>query len=137
MREIKFRVWDGEEMWNPETLTPDDEYTTVKFFNHPYRLKWGLFDGLYQNRITSSQYGKLMQYTGLKDKNGKEIYEGDILKGYGKEIKYFIVSFRNGSFELNHYFGRWGLLSRMLDSDMHDMPPEIIGNIYENPGLCE
>jgi uncharacterized phage protein (TIGR01671 family) len=78
---------------------------------------------------------EIMQYTGLKDKNGKEIYEGDILKGYGKEITRYVVAFTNGSFDLYHNFGRWGLLHRMYELDMRDMPPEIIGNIHENPDL--
>ena len=135
MREIKFRVWDGSTMWNPETLTGDNNNTILKFYNPQKGIGWGLFDYKYDYRIASGEYNNLMQYTGLKDKNGKEIYEGDILKAYGKEITRFVVSFSNASFILYHQFGRWGLLARLFELD--DMPAEIIGNIHENPELLD
>lgn len=78
---------------------------------------------------------ELLQYTGLKDKNGKYIYKSDILKAYGKEIKRFVVSFSNGSYVLYHQFGIWGPLSRLFE--MKDMPVEIIGNRFENPELLK
>ena len=76
---------------------------------------------------------ELLQYTGFEDKNGLKICEGDILKGYGTEIKRYVVAFTNGAFDLYHEFARWGLLSRMFE--IPDMPALIIGNIYENPDL--
>ncbi|TFL15914.1 hypothetical protein DR046_22880 [Jannaschia formosa] len=60
MIEIKFRAWDGKEITEPYT---DDDYRSL-------------------NNAIAGARGILMQYTGLKDKNGKEIYEGDIIDAH-------------------------------------------------------
>jgi len=73
--------------------------------------------------------GKLMQYTGLKDKNGKEIYEGDLFNYMcddGCIEKNCEVVFNDGAFRT-----RWGCLIK----DIIDWEFEVIGNIYENPEL--
>jgi len=72
----------------------------------------------------------LMQYTGLKDKNGKDIYEGDIVDGMAR--KYFIKNSGRGMYEFweteteqGYHWGIWNVHNQL----------EIIGNIYENPSL--
>jgi len=72
MREIKFRAWDerNEEMIYKPTLF--DSHNFKEKLGCALELNWHI-----QNTI--GFFGALMQYTGLKDKNGKEIYEGDIL----------------------------------------------------------
>lgn len=110
MREIKFRAWDKG---------------NNKMFI-PYSIEFG------ENRVlksaTSLVYFKnveLMQYTGLKDMNGKEIYEGDILSN---DEEYYKVVFENASYRAE--IGEYSL-------DLIDFAHccEIVGNIYENPEL--
>lgn len=60
-REIKFRAWNGEEMISPDYITRDGY-------------------GYWKENSIPTTSKELMQYTGLKDKNGKEIYEGDVIK---------------------------------------------------------
>lgn len=85
------------------------------------------------------------QYTGLKDKNGKEIYEGDIVLHdkimladtdgfFGEEKNVPCVvewdSIRTGFYPFNHYDTEWGRYTNGIDV-------EVIGNIHENPELLE
>lgn len=69
------------------------------------------------------------QYTGLKDENGREIYEGDLL---GEKEK-AEVKFEDGAFRVRGYvIGEW--LGKM---EMRQIDANIIGNIYENPDLLK
>jgi uncharacterized phage protein (TIGR01671 family) len=120
MREIKFRAWDTE-------------------------TKEMSYDFLSKNWLKvciESPYVELMQYTGLEDRNGKEIYEGDV--GEGEHATYLIqwnvekaqyqakivktksVLSKNCSFPLWQYIENDG-----------GCRIEIIGNVYENPELLE
>jgi uncharacterized phage protein (TIGR01671 family) len=110
-REIKFRVWDKEEGMIYINSSTDTH----------------VLGGEYAYEIISSGEYPTMQYTGLKDKNGVEVYEGDVVKVNGE---YMEVYFKDG------YFG-WG----WEHEGVYSFDPfgveeiEVIGNIYENPEL--
>ena len=98
-----------------------------------------VYDKLDGEYLGESVYGlnqvTLMQSTGLKDKNGKEIFEGDVLRDSESIV---IVKFADGAFSVDYrnMGGEWrsyGSLFRYLK----DYEGEIIGDIYQNPELVE
>jgi uncharacterized phage protein (TIGR01671 family) len=87
---------------------------------------------------------EIMQYTGLKDKNGKEIYEGDVLsvrpKGANYPIKYVVVFNDEYSFRMRfsdrYMRGEGSFYDEKIDCSKHDIF-DVIGNIYEHPELLK
>ena len=136
MREIKFRAWDKiEKQMCPVTRVIFRQPTGYDFIN--VRIKWngkiidqGGFIGKDNTYI-------LMQYIGAKDKNGVEIYEGDIIRhqsgkyGTDFEIKWspILCGFTAMQIESGHPSPQLnqGTMSYF----------EVVGNIYENPELVE
>ena len=123
----KFRAWDkhGQKMfandeliiWNGNVYANDSKKLTCN------NLKGWSIDDEY-----------LMQSTGLKDKNGKEIFEGDIVKMskdvYSEPTYYEVVRHRGGAYRLESKQHGCELWLRHTDC-------EAVGNIYENPELLE
>jgi hypothetical protein len=115
MREIRFRVWDDT---NKTMFYPSYEITMSD-------------DG------SSSNFGKnIMQYTGLKDKNGKRIYEDDIIKGpgCGERDNTGLVSYDAPSF----YVERHGRILPYIEWPSEFFRDcEVVGNKWQNPVLLE
>ena len=116
----------------------EDSYLCI--FNDPHRVAWRLYKVGPNILICDSQYdGVLMQFTGLLDKNEKEIYEGDVMKyhkhGARRPMFTNIRVFWNESaaaFWITRQDGSpWGHIP--LEIVLY----EVIGNIYANPELLE
>lgn len=127
MREIKFRVW------NPTTSRMIYDTDSVNLGSGTIlEIEKGKVYAEYQDEVKRWVLTNLMQFTGLLDKNGKEIYEGDIVQDYfGTK---FEVVWDEFMFNLKDYY-----------DGSADYPTvafaegvfKIIGNIYENPELLE
>ena len=87
---------------------------------------FNIFSVLPYSLPSSAKHFIWMQFTGLLDKNGKEIYEGDILK-WNDEVSQVMWRLYDSMFEIEKIFNGF---SERVTSDY-----EIIGNIYENPEL--
>ena len=127
MSELKFRAWDNYK----KEMVYENNILHINII--PFRIT-----RLDDRRVLNI----IMQYTGLKDKNGKEIYEGDIVvrrnkskdtrKEYWNPI--LVIEREAWSFELKYIGGGLNNDSNVF-AIKHLKEFEIIGNIYENPGL--
>ena len=121
MREIKFRVWDKEDK-------KIREVTFINFYDEFVRLDEKA-DG--SSIVRKLGEFELMQYTNLKDKNGNEIYEGDILLfDNAFNDRKCEVKWREEENSWSVYYNYEKGFYQKLKSDC-----EIVGNIYENPEL--
>jgi len=114
-REIKFRAWTGEDMLHSHNNIINDSNSQLQWFFNRMR-----------------PHTKIMQYTGLKDKNGKEIYEGDILDHEAHAVKSQMVwhnkhiCFAGLDNGVSYYY-----------QSIDEKHITILGNIYESPELLK
>lgn len=136
MREIKFRAWDKEceVMVYSDKHNKKDYYCEYEFYinNKNVYCMWSEdYDDICGfSKTRSGELDNIMQYTGLKDKNGKEIYDGDILEyetGYRDSVNYEDGCFISLGNESHNYLYRSVNIYNAI----------VVGNIYENPELLE
>ena len=128
-REIKFRAWLKEDRKMENVKTMDFTDKTIRC------LKKNEFINAYLLRRVSFDDVELMQYTGLKDKNGKEIYENDLISC--NKHKNIVVFFEGGCFKVKYLRNSTTTITCTLNSFLEKYKCKISGNIYEHPELLE
>lgn len=120
MRQIKFRAWNKKQ----KIMVYQNEDDSADYWDGAY----GSTIEIINENLDDENY-EMMQFTGLLDKNGKEIYEGDILKFGNYPLE---VIWDMGGWEVKMENGH-SLLFTQLYGYIND--GEIIGNIYEHPHI--
>ena len=145
MRELKFRAWATKRkiMMHNQDEYEDCTYLAIAFDGELQECQYTQYyphvGPVYGEYGEKEGRFKIMQFTGLKDKNGKEIYEGDVVNLVMQDeindqvinaiftVKYSGIGFRlvNDDSEFNHLYGF--PVDKM----------KVIGNIFETPGFME
>lgn len=129
-RKIKFRAWLKKEYFS--VLNPENKIYDVENLDfdkqQAYLAECGWFD---------FEDIELMQYTGIKDKNDVEIYEGDIIEYWYRSVSgtassTAIVKFYDGAFQLEDIDDSDSAELLFLAEDL-----EVVGNVWDNPELLE
>ena len=144
MRELKFRAWDSADKMMYHNIQDGIKFDDGSCYSFDKFLRNSVGDPDMEDYHRWS----IMQYTGLMDKNGKEIYEGDIIQSKSEMVRLVTneptgrIAIKNYTVRWEHEIARWGrfkdgkfeLLSG-LKKEYLDQWYTVIGNIYENPEL--
>lgn len=129
MRELKFRVWSKKQK--------------TYEYKHPFNVSGSFY--IAQNGVLLSDYGNVItpeikqddfiieQTTGIKDKNDKEIYEGDIVSEHNGDLKGIVKQAGDGQWAIYWDNIPDGYSVLLKHSDLC----EVVGNSHENPELLE
>ncbi len=144
MRELKFRAWDTEMQMicfpkahyiiNGSVATPSQK--AEAWGNQPIGEIYNPEENEHHTVFVEDERFVLMQYTGLKDKNGKEIYEGDIVIKFGIDDAKYEVKY--GEQLVGHDWLGVGFYTFNKSEQCNIFGGnyiKVIGNIYENPDL--
>jgi uncharacterized phage protein (TIGR01671 family) len=141
MQQIKFRIWDQSKkvMCSVARISFGDDGSALTILAEPAPV------GEFYRALVHGESGILMQFTGLKDKKGREIYEDDIIKWHrlydGESLTdVYRVEWDNGCFHTvciseAGQGQRDCFSSPETSEELHHF--QVIGNIYENPELLE
>ena len=134
-QEIKFRAWNKK----------DKVMVDVAAMNFGPSGLWSLIEDAYDAELQLADNYELMQYTGLHDKNGREIYESDILKVTGEDGESYVATVKwfgdegYPAFDLAGIPASWSYdanaLATIFQSGVETC--EVIGNIFEDKQLLE
>jgi hypothetical protein len=120
MREIKFKCWYRGHMYDRVNLRIEPDYTAVE-----------IIKGKGNNVHTDTTKATLLQFTNLTDRNGKHIYEGDVMQnedGVGRSVvQWYHCGFNR----------KWIPIGVTSPLSLNTNDWEIIGNIYQNPELLK
>ena len=125
-REIKYRAWlkEEEKMVNVSLMSLTEKWIGYHIFYEEEKKK--------KFEFSDSENFELMQYTGIKDKNDVEIYEGDLVK--------ILDNVNETICEVRFEYGGHILKNRDLREELlylEERFMEVVGNIYENKNLLE
>lgn len=142
MNGLRIEYWDetNNKMWRLNEIAEtynDWTFQTIVMEGELYGLIHRSFDvGVGQNPYEEHRVLSLRRYTGVKDKNGTEIYEGDIIQYNSPSPKHqhkHLITYDDGCF---HYWKSEGMIFNQTNMN-YKRGMVVVGNRYENPELLE